>query len=55
MFMKNIYDTVEYFRSMYLLATFRLLGPPTLFMTLSAEDLELGMSFEDAYGRSSAP
>lgn len=52
MFMKNIRGTVAYFRNaLYdLFAMFRCLGPPTLFMTLSADDLhwpELGMSLED--------
>ncbi|WAR10125.1 hypothetical protein MAR_035201, partial [Mya arenaria] len=54
MFMKNIRGTVAYFRNaLYdLFAMFRCLGPPTLFMTLSADDLhwpELGMSYEDLY------
>ena len=41
MFMKNIRGTVAYFRNaLYdLLDMFRSLGPPTLFMTLSADDL----------------
>ena len=62
MFMKNIKGTVAYFRNMLynLLATFRCLGPPTLFITLSADDLhwpELGMNLENidfkhAFGRS---
>ena len=48
MFMKNIRGKVAYFRNaLYdLLAMFRSLGPPTLFITLSADDLhwpELGM------------
>lgn len=48
MFVKNIRGTVAYFRNQLynLLAMFRCLGPPTLFMTLSADDLhwpELGM------------
>ncbi len=52
MFMKNITGTVAYFRNaLYdLLAMFRCLGPPTLFMTLSADDLhwpELGMNLEN--------
>ena len=52
MFMKNIRGTVAYFRNaLYnLLAMFRSLGPPTLFMTLSADDLhwpELGMLLEN--------
>ena len=52
MFMKNIRGTVAYFRNaLYdLLAMFRCLGPPTLFMTLSADDLhwpELGMLLEN--------
>lgn len=51
MFMKHIRGTVAYFRNaLYdLLAMFRCLGPPTLFMTLSAGDLhwpELGMCLE---------
>ncbi|WAR12801.1 hypothetical protein MAR_026981 [Mya arenaria] len=46
--LQNIRGTVVYFRNaLYdLLAMFRCLGPPTLFMTLSADDLhwpELGM------------
>ena len=52
MFMKNIKRTVAYFRNMLynLLAAFHCLGPPTLFITLSADDLhwpELGMSLEE--------
>lgn len=52
MFMKKIKGTVAYFKNMLydLLATFRCLGTPTLFMTLSADDLhwpELGMSLEN--------
>ena len=52
MFMKHIRGTVAYFRNaLYdLLAMFRCLGPPTLFMTLSADDLhwpELGMLLEN--------
>ena len=48
MFMKNIRGTVAYFRNQLynLLAMFKCIGPPTLFMTLSADDLhwtELGM------------
>ena len=41
MFMNSIRGTVAYFRNaLYdLLAMFRSLGPPTLFMTLSADDL----------------
>lgn len=41
MFMKSIRGTVAYFRNaLYdLLAMFRSLGPPTLFVTLSADDL----------------
>ena len=41
MFMNNIRGTVAYFRdALYdLLAMFRSLGPPTLFMTLSSDDL----------------
>lgn len=51
-FMKHIRGTVAYFRNaLYdLLAMFRCLGPPTLFMTLSADDLhwpELGMCLEN--------
>ena len=63
MFMKNIKGTVAYFKSalLDLLAMFRTLGPPTLFMTLSADDLhwpELFMSlknvsFEEAVKQSS--
>lgn len=63
MFMKNIRGTVAYFRNaLYdLLAMFRSLGPPTLFMTLSADDLhwpELGMllehmTYEDAVKKGS--
>ena len=63
MFMKNIRGTVAYFRNaLYnFLAMFHCLGPPTLFMTLSADDLhwpELGMilenlSYEDASARKS--
>ena len=52
MFMKNIRGTVAYFRNaLYdLLAMFRTLGPPSLFVTLSADDLhwpELGMVLEN--------
>ena len=52
MFMKNIRGTVAYFRNQLynLLAMFRCLGPPTLFITLSADDLhwpELGMLLHD--------
>lgn len=52
MFMKNIRVTVAYFKNaLYnLLAMFRSLRPPTLFMTLSADDMhwpELGMLLED--------
>lgn len=41
MFMKNIRGTLAYFRNLLynLLAMFKFLGPPTLFMTLSADDL----------------
>ena len=63
MFMKHIRGTVAYFRNaLYdLLAMFRCLGPPTLFMTLSADDLhwpELGMlldnlSYEEAIQKQS--
>ena len=47
MFMKNIRGTVAYFKNQLynLLAMFKALGPPTLFMTLSADDMhwkELG-------------
>ncbi|XP_048731467.2 uncharacterized protein LOC125648408 [Ostrea edulis] len=62
MFMKNIKGTVAYFRNVLydLLAIFKSLGPPTLFVTLSADDLhwpELGMTlqninFKDAFGKS---
>ena len=64
MFMKNIRLTVAYFRNdLYdLLAMFRSLGPPTLFMTLAAGDLhwpELGMllenlSYEEAFQKNSS-
>ena len=52
MFMKNIRGTVAYFKNCLhdLLAMVRTLGPPTLFITLSADDLhwpELGMLLED--------
>ena len=52
MFMKNIRGTVAYFRNaLYnLLAMFRSLGLPTLFMTLSADDFhwpELGIILEN--------
>ena len=52
MFMKNIRGTVAYFRNQLynLLSMFKTLGPPTIFMTLSADDLhwpELGMSLFD--------
>ena len=52
MFMKSIRGTVAYFKnSLYnLLAMFKCLGPPTIFMTLSADDChwpELGMSLEN--------
>lgn len=52
MFMKNICGTVVYFKNaLYnLLAMFRALGPPSIFLTLSADDLhwpELGMLLED--------
>ena len=52
MFMKNIRGTVAYFRNALfdLLAMFRTLGPPSLFVTLSANDLhwpELGMILEN--------
>lgn len=52
MFMKNIRGTVAYFRNaLYnLLAMFRSVGPPTLFVTLSTNDLhwpELGMMLND--------
>ena len=63
MFMKSIRGTVAYFRNaLYdLLAMFRSLGPPTLFMTLSADDLhwpELGiilenLSYNDAVNKGS--
>lgn len=62
MFMKNIKGTVAYFRNaLYnLLSMLRYLGPPTIFMTLSADDnhwTELGMclnnlTYEDAYAQS---
>ena len=52
MFMKNIRGTVAYFRNQLynLLSMFKTLGPPTIFMTLSADDLhwpELEMSLFD--------
>ncbi len=52
MFMKKIRGTVAYFKNaLYnVLAMFRSLGPPTIFMTLSADDLhwpELGMLLEN--------
>ncbi len=52
MFMKNIKGTVAYFRNhLYnLLAMFQTLGPPTLFMTLSADDNhwpELAMTLQN--------
>ena len=52
MFMKNIRGTIAYFRNALndLLAMVRTLGPSTLFMTLSADDLhwpELGMLLEN--------
>ena len=52
MFMKTIRGTVAYFRNALndLLAMVKTLGPPTLFMTLSSDDLhwpELGMMLED--------
>lgn len=52
MFMKHIRGTVAYFRNALhdLMAMLRTLGPPTLFMTLSADDLhwpELGMTLEN--------
>lgn len=52
MFMKNIRGTVAYFRfQLYnLLAMFKALGPPSIFMTLSADDLhwpELSMAIND--------
>ena len=52
MFMKNIRGTVAYFRNGLnnLLAMLRSLGPPTLFVTLTADDLhwpELGMLLEE--------
>lgn len=52
MFMKNIRGTVAYFRNQLynLLAMFKCIGPPTLFMTLSADDLhwtELGMLLQE--------
>lgn len=60
--MKNIKGPVAYFRNVLydLLAIFKSLGPPTLFVTLSADDLhwpELGMTlqnidFKDAFGKS---
>lgn len=62
MITKQIKGTVAYFKNMLhdLLAAFRCLGPPTLFMTLSTDDLhwpEQGMrlediSFNEAYGKS---
>ena len=53
MFMKNIRGTIAYFRNALndLLAMVRTLGPVTLFMTLSADDLhwpELGMLLDNA-------
>lgn len=63
MFMKSIPGTAAYFRNkLYdLLAMFRSLGPPTLFMTLSADDLHWpqvemtakNVSYEDASSKSS--
>ena len=63
MFMKNIKGTIAYFRNaLYnLLAMLRCLGPPTIFMTLSADDnhwTELGMclknlTYDEAYPHSS--
>lgn len=60
--MKNIKGTVAYFKNVLydILAIFKSLGPPTLFVTLSADDLhwpELGMTlqnidFKDAFGKS---
>lgn len=52
MFMKNIRGTVAYFRNQLynLLAMFKALGPPSIFMTLSADDLhrpELSMAIND--------
>ena len=52
MFMKNIRGTIAYFKDALnnLLAMVRCLGPPTLFITLSADDLhwpELGMLLEN--------
>lgn len=62
MFMKNTKGTVAYFSNVLydLLAIFKSLGPPTLFVTLSADDLhwpELGMTLQnidlnDAFGKS---
>lgn len=62
MFMKKIKGTLAYSHNMLydLLAMFRCLGPPTLFMTLSADDLHWpeqgmtldGLNLEDAYSRS---
>jgi hypothetical protein len=59
MFMKHIRGTVAYFRNaLYdLMAMLRTLGPPTLFMTLSADDLhwpELGMTLENLSYRDAA-
>lgn len=52
MSMKNIRGTVAYFRNQLynLLAMFKALGPPSIFMTLSADDLhwpELSMAIND--------
>lgn len=52
MFMKNIRGTVAYFRNQLynLLAMSKCISPPTLFMTLSADDLhwtEFGMLFHE--------
>lgn len=52
MFMKNIRGTVAYFRNQLynLLAMFKAIGPPSIFMTLSADDLhwpELSMAIND--------
>jgi hypothetical protein len=57
--MKNIRGTVAYFRNQLynLLSMFKFLGPPTLFMTLSADDLhwtELGMLINNVNYESAA-
>ena len=60
MFMKKIRGTVAYYKNALgnLLAMLKCLGPPTLFITVSANDLkwtELGMSLEDlSYEEASA-